>query len=70
MEALEDGRLSAAAVDNVDFSVGRNLLSWIEAYGMTAGNQRSCWLGKKKRLVCMTWRDAEESEEGEEDDDY
>jgi hypothetical protein len=68
-EAVEDGRLSAAAVDNLDFSVGRNLLLWIEAYGMAAGNQRSCWLGKKKRLVCMTWRDAEESEEEEEQDD-
>jgi hypothetical protein len=44
MEALEDGRLSAAAVDNVDFTIGRNLLSWIEAYGMAAGKEEEVGL--------------------------
>lgn len=67
-KAIEVGELSSAAVDNFDGSIGENLLSWVDAYGKAAGNQRSCWLGKKKRLVCMTWRDAEDSDEEDDDD--
>lgn len=53
-----------------DWSTGENLLKWIDAYASSPGNARSCWLGKKKKLVCMSWREADTSdEEGEEDDD-
>ena len=51
--------------------VGDKLLAWIDAYGKAVGSSRSCWVGEKKKLVCMTWRDADESDEDEveEDDD-
>jgi hypothetical protein len=65
-EAMRAGDVNLDGLRHMDLKVGENLLLWIDAYGKAAGNQRSCWLGKKKRLVCMTWRDAEESDEEEE----
>jgi hypothetical protein len=58
------------------FTTGENLLKWIDAYSNANGNQRSCWLGRRKKLVCMSWEqddmsdeEGEEGEEGEDDDD-
>ena len=54
------------------FVAGEHLLRWIEAYSRCAGNARSCWLGGRKKLVCMSWREADSSEEegeGEEEED-
>jgi hypothetical protein len=49
--------------------VGDQLLGWIDAYSRSPGNARACWVGTKKKLVCMTWRDVDMSDE-EEDEDY
>lgn len=54
--------------------VGEQLLGWIDAYSLSPGNGRACWVGTKKKLVCMTWRDVdmsddEEEEEAEEEDE-
>jgi hypothetical protein len=66
-DAMRFGDVNFDGLRNIDLKVGENLLSWIDAYGKAAGNQRSCWLGKKKRLVCMTWQDAEEIDTDEEE---
>lgn len=51
--------------------LGECLLKWIHAYAHCPGNRRACWLGEKKKLVCMTWRDADTSDEDEDDEgDY
>jgi hypothetical protein len=60
------------APTGADWTAGENLLKWIDAYSSCPGNARSCWLGRKKKLVCMSWREADtsdEDEEGDEDED-
>lgn len=64
--AIENGEVLINSMD-VEFSqVGERLLEWIDAYSKAPGNERSCWVGAKKRLVCMAWRDTDLS--GEEDE--
>ena len=42
---------------------GQKLLDWIDAYSNAPGDSRSCWIGEHKKLVCMTWRDEENSDD-------
>ena|ERR1700694_647735 len=44
-------------------SLGQKVIDWIEAYADTSGGSRSCWVGEKKRMVCMTWREADSSDD-------
>jgi len=46
-----------------DWKTGDSILKWIDAYAGASGNSRSCWVGEKKKIVCMTWRDAESSDD-------
>jgi len=51
--------------------LGEQLLGWIDAYSHSPGNARACWVGAKKKLVCMTWRDVDMSDDDDDDDgDY
>jgi len=59
MEFLEES-------DHPSMIIGGKLLEWIDAYALAPGNQRSCWVGAKKKLTCMTWRDVDTSDEDEE----
>lgn len=66
---IDAGEIVESELDgDVQYStkVGECLLDWAQAYANTSGNQRSCWQGKK-RMVCMTWRDTDSSDEEEED---
>jgi hypothetical protein len=49
--------------------IGEQLLGWIDAYSRSPGNSRACWVGARKKLVCMTWRDVDMSDENEEEDE-
>jgi hypothetical protein len=51
--------------DKDSMAAGTKLLKWIDAYSGAPGTARSCWVGEKKRLVCMSWRNAETSDEDE-----
>ena len=64
--AIENGEVSIDVMDVESFPVGERLLKWIEAYSNASGDVRSSWLGAKKKLVCMTWTDADDS--GDEDE--
>jgi hypothetical protein len=52
-----------------DWTAGTHLLEWIDAYSNVNGSDRSCWLGKRKKLVCMSWVEGDSSDEGDDDDD-
>jgi hypothetical protein len=43
--------------------IGQKVLDWIDAYSNTSGSARSCWVGDKKKMVCMTWRESESSDD-------
>lgn len=67
--AIENGEVTLESLGTEKFEVGERLLSWIDAYAKAPGNLRSCWVGEKKRLVCMSWRDADSSDDEREDED-
>jgi hypothetical protein len=45
----------AGETAGTDWKTGDNILKWIDAYAGASGNSRSCWVGEKKKIVCMTW---------------
>jgi hypothetical protein len=65
--AVKAGQVEVESVDDLNDScqskMGQKVLDWIEAYSSASGNARSCWVGGKKKLVCMTWRDADSSDD-------
>jgi len=65
--AVTAGQVEMESVDDLNDScqskMGQKVLDWIEAYSSASGNARSCWVGGKKKLVCMTWRDADSSDD-------
>jgi len=67
--AVENGEVPVNFMDVGSFPVGERLLKWIDAYSKASGDARSCWLGATKKLVCMTWRDADDSGDEEEIED-
>ena len=68
-EAVKRGEINRVDYDEEPYIAGESLLRWIDAYSNAPGNTRSCWIGNKKQLVCMTWRDADTSDEEEEEEE-
>jgi len=67
-KAILEGTVSLEYLDENQYPymiMGEKLLEWINAYAHAPGNQRSCWVGAKKKLTCMTWRDVDTSDEEE-----
>jgi hypothetical protein len=67
--AIEHGEVSIISIDakgSLSSEVGKRLLKWIDAYSKASGDARSCWVGAKKKLACITWMDADDS--GDEDE--
>jgi len=48
--------------------LGEALLKWVNAYSRSPGDKRACWVGAKKKVVCITWRDVDSSDEDDDDD--
>jgi hypothetical protein len=67
--AIENGEIIPESLDMKKLEVGERLLNWIDAYSKAPGNSRSCWVGGKKRLVCMSWGDADSSDNEREEED-
>jgi hypothetical protein len=68
-EGIKRGEVQYVDYSTDPYAAGECLLKWIDAYWNSPGNLRSCWLGSKKQLVCMTWRDADTSDEEEEEEE-
>ena len=67
--AIEYGEVSINSMAEESSEVGERLLKWIDAYSKAPGNTRSCWVGAKKKLVCMSWSDVDDSGDEEEMED-
>lgn len=66
---IENGEVPEDAMDSEKYpftAAGDKLIKWMDAYSNASGDTRSCWLGAKKKLVCLNWRDEDSSDEDDE----
>ena len=65
---VEDELMDELDREEGSFDAGERLLKWIDAYGKSPGNQRSCWIGAKKK-VCTTMSLRDDDSDDDDDDE-